>query len=53
MLAAHTPSLGLTPRLTFPKSLLQQVVLSLELCDKVTAIQILFKFLELRTEQAR
>lgn len=45
--------LDLTPRLTFSKSLLQQVMLSLELRDKVTAIQILFKFLELKINQTR
>lgn len=44
-------SLDLTPQLTFSKSLLQQVVFSLELRDKVTAIQILFKFLELKIKQ--
>lgn len=43
----------LTLRLTFSKSLLQQVVFSLQLRDKVTAIQILFKFLELKTKQRR
>lgn len=46
-------SLDLTPLLTFSKSLLQQVVFSLELRDKVTAIQILFKFLALKIKQTR
>lgn len=40
-------------RLTFSQSLLQQVVFSLQLRDKVTAIQILLKFLQLKIEQRR
>lgn len=52
LVVGHLP-LNLTLQLTFPKSLLQQVVFSLELRDKITAIQILFKFLELRTKQTR